>query len=82
MAWLIGLPIRFLGFEDGPAGGAVIVIETAADREGCRDCGTVARSKDRHDVTLVDLPLFGRRARTVWRKRRWFCPDPDCARGS
>ena len=81
--WMIGLgEVRFLGCEDGPAGEAVIVIETAADREGCRDCGTVARSKDRHDVTLVDLPLFGRRARTVWRKRRWFCPDPDCPRGS
>ena len=81
--WTIGLgEVRFHGCEDGPAGEAAIVIKTVADREGCRDCGTVAQSKDRHDVTLVDLPLFGRRTRTVWRKRRWFCPDPDCARGS
>jgi hypothetical protein len=33
-------------------------------------------------VELVDLPCFGRAARLVWRKRRWSCPDVECATGS
>ncbi len=81
--WMIGLgPAGFLGCEDGPAGEAVVHVETALSRVGCPDCGTLARVKDRDEVTLVDLPLYGRRARTVWHKRRWCCPDTDCPRGS
>ena len=38
--------------------------------------------KDRSAVELVDLPLFGRPTRLVWHKRRWVCPDGDCAMGS
>ena len=30
-------------------------------------------------VVLVDLPAFGRPVRLRWRKRRWTCPNPDCA---
>ena len=33
-------------------------------------------------VVLVDLPAFGRPVRLRWRKRRWTCPNPDCAHGS
>ena len=28
---------------------------------------------------LVDLPAFGRPVRLRWRKRRWTCPNTDCA---
>jgi hypothetical protein len=35
--------------------------------------------KDRAAVPLVDLPVFGRQARLVWRKRRWCCPNRSCA---
>jgi len=28
----------------------------------------------------VDAPCFGRPVRVIWRKRRWRCPDPGCAR--
>jgi transposase len=38
--------------------------------------------KDRRSVILVDLPVFGRTTRLVWRKRRWCCEDPDCPGGS
>lgn len=27
-------------------------------------------------------PCFGRRARLLWRKRRWRCPRPSCATAS
>ena len=38
--------------------------------------------KDRPPVELVDLPAFGRRARLVWRKHRWWCRSPECPIGS
>lgn len=46
---------------------------------GCAGCGTRARVKDRSAVALVDLPAFGHPAVLVWHKRRWRCPDADCA---
>ena len=27
----------------------------------------------------MDLPAFGRPVRLRWRKRRWTCPNPECA---
>ena len=36
-------------------------------------------SKGYRSVVLVDLPAFGRPVRLRWRKRRWTCPNPDCA---
>jgi hypothetical protein len=54
-------------------------VETAIDRlEVCSSCGTRASIKDRPPVPLVDLPGFGRRARLVWRRRRWHCPNRSC----
>lgn len=85
LEWMIGLPaVTFLGVEDGDGddGGARIHIETKTSCVGCPACGTVARVKDRATIELVDLALFGRPARLVWHKRRWMCPDPDCAKGS
>jgi len=38
--------------------------------------------KDRDRIELVDLPAFGWRARLVWRKHRWACPNRACAQGS
>ncbi len=38
--------------------------------------------KDRPEVELVDLPVFGRQARLMWRKHRWSCADPSCPVGS
>ncbi|MGH9081630.1 MAG: ISL3 family transposase, partial [Acidimicrobiales bacterium] len=74
--------IRFLGGEDDPNGEARIHVETIADRAGCPSCGVVAKVKDRPVVVLVDLPVFGRCSRLVWHKRRWWCPDEDCATGT
>jgi transposase len=38
--------------------------------------------KDRARVELADLPSFGRPARLVWHKRRWWCPAPACPKRS
>jgi hypothetical protein len=42
----------------------------------------LAQVKDRHAVSLVDLPINGRATRVVWHKRRFFCPDALCPMGS
>jgi transposase len=80
---MIGLQaIAFLGAEDGARDQARIHIETKPSLVGCPRCGVFARVKDRSAVELVDLPVFGRPTRLVWHKRRWMCPDSDCAMGS
>ena len=79
---LVGLPeVNVLGIEDGqPA--LEIHVECRTERPGCPTCGVLAHLKDQRIVTLVDLPCFGRCTRLLWHKRRWRCPDPDCASGS
>ena len=42
---------------------------------GLREAGPV---KERPEVELVDLPVFGRQARLVWRKHRLVCMQVDC----
>jgi len=57
----------------------IVTMETTADFTGCHRCGVRAEAQDRRRVHLRDLPCFGRPVRLVWIKRRWRCPDPDCA---
>jgi transposase len=45
---------------------------------GLRDLNSYARTKDRLRVIVRDLPVFDRRVRLVWSKRRFSCPDADC----
>lgn len=59
-----------------------VMVESTARFAGCVACGTRATVKDRPVVELGDLASFGRPATLVWRKRRWCCPDRDCAVGS
>ena len=77
---LVGLPeVNVLGVDDGPDVLRVHV-ETRGPRPCCGECGGTI--KDRPVVELVDLPVFGRPARLVWRKHRWSCPDAACPLGS
>lgn len=78
LIWLIGLPVEFLGGEDGPGGEARVFVQSSTTRAGCPACGSVAWVKDSTDVELIDLPIFGRAARMVWRKRRFLCPVSEC----
>jgi len=57
----------------------MVTVETRGPRPGCGGCGGTAIVKDRTDVSLADLPCFGRRTILVWRKVRWACPSPVCA---
>ena len=82
---LVGLPsVTVLGVVDlFPSVPLVVHVEVAlAGLERCAGCGVEARVKDRDPVALTDLPAFGRRARLVWRKRRWRCPNRACLAGS
>jgi len=79
-ALLVGLPeIAVLGVDDEPGRPLRVHVETVVEVEGCAGCGTRAWVKDRRPVALVDLAAFGRPAVLVWHKRRWRCPDRDCA---
>jgi transposase len=76
---LVGLPdVNVLGVSDHPARPLRIHIESRRERPSCRACGSAAEVKDRPEVELVDLPVFGRRARLVWRKHRWRCRQRAC----
>ncbi len=80
---LVGLPdVNVLGVVDVAEAPVEVVIEQRVARPRCAGCGEPARVKDRADVSLVDLPCFGRAARLVWRKHRWECPTVSCPTGS
>lgn len=81
---LVGLgDVTVLCVEDGDSDGPMrIHVETRRPRPDCGRCGTPAVVKDRPVVELVDLPVFGRPARLVWRKNRWACPEATCQTGT
>jgi transposase len=81
---LVGLPdVNVLGVDDfDPDEPLRVHVETRGPRPNCPRCATPVVVKERPVVELVDLPVFGRRARLVWRKHRWWCPDPGCGVGS
>jgi len=82
---LVGLPtVTVLGVVDLlPLAPITVHIETLLEgRETCNGCDQTATLKDRDPVMLTDLPVFGRRARLVWLKRRWRCPSRSCRVGS
>nr|WP_255316839.1 ISL3 family transposase [Nesterenkonia sp. Act20] len=58
-----------------------VFVESAPGLTGCPDCAVLAVSAGRHEVELIDAPVYGVPATLIWRKRRWRCPDPDCDRG-
>jgi transposase len=77
---LVGLPaIVVLGVVDDGDEPLQVHIELRDGRRCCVSCGTLARIKERPEVVLVDLPVFGRRARLVWRKHRLVCVQAGCS---
>jgi transposase len=76
-ALLVGLPdVVVVAVGEWP-GWLRVVIETPGDRPGCR-CGGVVHRHGVREVVLVDLPVFGRPVRLVWRKQRWRCTVCGC----
>lgn len=80
---LVGLPdVSVLAVADVAGEPLRVHVETREPRPACPGCGGVVAIKDRPPVELVDLAVFGRRARLIWRKHRWSCPNPSCPVGS
>ncbi|WP_154546570.1 transposase family protein [Scrofimicrobium canadense] len=48
----------------------------------CPGCGGRAWVKDRVEVSYIDLPVYGKPMRLVWRKHRFWCPRLDCQKKS
>jgi len=70
---LVGLPaVTVVGVGEWPEWLRIVI---AAQVEPSDCCGVVAHRHGVRDVELVDLPVFGRPARLVWRKQRWRCPS-------
>lgn len=57
-----------------------VVIQTVPEPVGCPDCGVVAVGHGRLRVRQRDVPAGGRPTVLIWLKRRWRCPERDCAR--
>jgi transposase len=71
-ALLVGLPdVTVLGVGDWPSWLRVVIMTVLAP-PSC--CGVAVHRHGVREVELVDLPVFGRSARLVWRKQRWRCP--------
>jgi transposase len=80
---LVGLGgVDVVGVDDVVDDPIRVHVETRRLRPDCLRCETPAVVKDRPVVELVDLPVFGRPARLVWRKHRWACPDDTCPAGT
>jgi transposase len=73
-AVLVGLPdITIEGVGEWPSF-LRIQISSVAVAPVCGGCDRSMHGHGRRVVELVDLPVFGRPARLVWRKQRWRCP--------
>lgn len=71
-ALLVGLPdVDVIGVGEWPKW-LRVVIELPTDRPQCV-CGGIVHRHGVREVELVDLPVFGRPVRLVWRKQRWRC---------
>ncbi len=82
---------RLLGLEglavvkvDEGVHGPVVHLETADEAaRACPECGVRARRVKGWTVTRPrDLPVAGRHTELRWRKRRWFCDERACPRGT
>ena len=74
---------RVLSAVDAPDGVRQVEVETT-DPPGCPACGVLAQrvhSRRRRRQRLRDLPIGGP-VELVWVKRRWFCDQARCPRGT
>ena len=72
---------RVIDAVDLPDGGRRVVIASTVP-PGCPSCGVLAtKVHSRRSQQVRDVPVAGA-AVVVWAKRRWFCLEPACARGT
>jgi transposase len=55
-----------------------LAVQTTAPVVGCVGCGVRAEAHGRRTVRVRDLPIGGRPAVLLWRKRIWRCREPVC----
>jgi transposase len=82
---LFGLPgVHVESVEMGASGERVITVKTAGeDGAGCPSCGVVSTSVKEYPTTRPkDIPYGTTPIEVRWRKRRWRCREPTCARQS
>ena len=79
---LVGLgSLHVTGVDfDHDVGLLTVGVESSRAPMGCTNCGVIAYSHGRSDVTLVDAPCFDRPVKLVWRKRTWRCEESACPR--
>ena len=72
---------RVIDAIEVPGGQRQVVVESTAP-PGCPVCGVVAaRVHSRRRQTVRDVPVGGP-VQVVWDKRRWFCDEAGCPRGT
>lgn len=77
---LVGLPGFVVGAQELIDGEWWLFIETIADVVGCPQCGIRAVGHGRRMTAVRDLAVSGRSVVLAWSKRRWRCPEPECAK--
>src|SRR5215204_4641511 len=76
---LVGLPdVTVVGVGQWPWFVRIAIV-TRTERPPCAGCSGGVHAHGVDEVELADLPCFGRRTRLVWSKRRWRCPNFECA---
>jgi transposase len=72
---------RVIAALDVPEGGRRVEVEMTSP-PGCPRCGVVSvRVHSRRRQRVRDVPLAGA-LEVIWCKRRWFCDEDLCARGT
>jgi transposase len=72
---------RVIDAVDLPGGQREVLVESTAP-PGCPVCGVVAvRVHSRRRQRVRDVPIGGP-VQVVWDKRRWFCEEAGCPRGT
>ena len=78
----LGADVEVVSVGDEPGRPLRVLVRLRSPRPVCGSCGGSVWSSGVRRVELVDLGSFGRPVRLVLAKRRWRCPNGDCAVGT
>ena len=72
---------RVIDAVDLPEGGRRVTV-ASTDPPGCPECGVIAtKAHSRRLQRVRDVPVAGA-VEVLWAKRRWFCSESRCSRGT
>ena len=78
----LGADVEVVSVGDEPGRPLRVLVRLRSPRPVCGSCGGQVWSNGARSVGLADLGAFGRPVRLVLAKRRWRCPNGDCAVGT